>query len=108
MHKLGYKDHFMCTKEQMINSSYPFAVCIELKELSVIESATQCYLNDKAGRMKTIKELKQILKKIWYSYFRRCKVNNIEKFRQLFIEFEKETKKKVNKEYLTLSECIKR
>lgn len=34
-------------------------------------------------------------------------MNNIEKFGKLFIEFEVETKKKVNNDSLTLDECIK-
>ena len=33
-------------------------------------------------------------------------MNNVEKFRQLYIEFEKETKKKAKKEHSTISECI--
>ena len=63
MYELGYKDHFMCTREQMINSVYPFAVCMKLKELCIIESATLCYLNDKAGRVKTVEEFKKIIEK---------------------------------------------
>ena len=61
MHELGYKDHFMCTREEMINSPYPFAVCIELKELSIIESATICYLNAQMGRVKSIEDFKSII-----------------------------------------------
>ena len=34
-------------------------------------------------------------------------MNNVEKFRELFIEFEKETKKRVGNEDSTLSDCIK-
>ena len=63
MHELGYKDYFMCTREQMINSVYPFAVCMKRKKLCIIESATLCYLNDKAGRVKTVEEFKKIIEK---------------------------------------------
>lgn len=63
MHELGYKDHFMWTREQMVNSLYPFAVCMELKELCIIESATLCYLNEKAGKFRTVEEFKEIVGK---------------------------------------------
>lgn len=62
MHELGYKDH-MYTREQMVSSSYPFGVCIKKKELMIIESATLCYLNGKAGRNVTVEEFKEILGK---------------------------------------------
>ena len=32
------------------------------KELAIMESATMCYLNDKAGRVKTVEEFKEIIK----------------------------------------------
>ena len=51
----------MCTREKMVNSLYQFSVCMELKELCIIESATLCYLNDKAGRVKTVEEFKKII-----------------------------------------------
>ena len=52
MHKRGYKDH-MDTRDHMIHSSYPFGVCIKKKKIMVIESATQCYFMDKAGKVIT-------------------------------------------------------
>ncbi len=61
MHRLGYKDDFRLTREHMIESSYPFGVCFERKEIMVIESATMCYLNQKAGNLKTVEEFKEIL-----------------------------------------------
>ena len=63
MHELGYKDHFLCSREQMIHSVYPFAVSIKKKTLMIIESATICYFSDKNGIVKTIDEFKDILKK---------------------------------------------
>ena len=60
LHELGYKD-YIYAKEEMINSLYPFAVCIKRKELVIIESAMMCYLNDKAGRVKTPEEFKEII-----------------------------------------------
>ena len=63
MHELGYKDHFLCSREQMIHSVYPFAVSIKNKILMIIESATICYFSDKNRIVKTIDEFKDILKK---------------------------------------------
>ena len=63
MHELGFKDHFLCNREQMIHSVYPFAVCMKKKTLMIIESATICYFSDKNGIVKTIDEFKDILKK---------------------------------------------
>ena len=60
LHDLGYKD-YMYTRDEMINSPYPFAVCMKRKELVIIESATMCYLNDKAGKVKTVEEFKEIM-----------------------------------------------
>ena len=61
LHKLGYNAVFPLTREHMIESSYPFGVCFETKEIMIIESATMCYLNQKAGRLKTVEEFKEIL-----------------------------------------------
>lgn len=64
LHELGYKeDDNMYTRERMINSPYPFAVCMKKKEILLVESATLCYLNQKAGRMKTVEGFMQIMKK---------------------------------------------
>ena len=63
MHSLGYKDHFLLNRYEMVNSVYPFTVCMELKELAIERSATFCYLNDQAGRVKTVEEFKEILER---------------------------------------------
>ena len=70
MHKLGYKDE-RYTREQMINSPYPFGVCIKKKRIMIIESATICFLVQKAGNMKTVEEFMQIMcsRKRWYDKF---------------------------------------
>ena len=70
MHKLGYKDEGY-TKEQMINSPYPFGICIKKKRIMIIESPTICFLVQKAGNMKTVEEFIQIIKirKKWYDKF---------------------------------------
>lgn len=60
MHNLGYEDSYY-DKEYMLKSSYPFGVCMSLKTIQVIESATQCYFTQKAGKMKTFEEFKQII-----------------------------------------------
>lgn len=58
--ELGYKPYGY-TREYMINSTYPFAVCMKKKQFVIIESATMCYLNQRAGRMKTVEEFKEIV-----------------------------------------------
>lgn len=60
MHEIGYKDDGF-TREYMINSDYPFGICIKKKRIMVIESATHCYLMQKAGKVKTIEEFKKII-----------------------------------------------
>ena len=63
MHELGYRDCFMYNRERIINSVYPIVVDMKRKELAIMESATMCYLNDKAGRVKTVEEFKKIIEK---------------------------------------------
>ena len=58
--ELGYKPYGY-TRDYMINSTYPFAVCIKKKHFVIIESATMCYLNQKAGRMITADMFKMIM-----------------------------------------------
>ena len=60
MHELGYKDEVM-DREYMINSKYPFAVCMKKKILLVMESATCCYLMQKNNKIKNVEEIKKIL-----------------------------------------------
>lgn len=62
MHDLGFKDNINLTREYMINSEYPFGVCLKKKELFVIESATICYFAQKSGKVKTVEEFKKIIK----------------------------------------------
>ena len=57
---LGYKEYGY-TREYMINSTYPFAVCMKKKKFVIIESATMCYLNQQAGRMITFDKFKEIM-----------------------------------------------
>ena len=40
----------------MINSPYPFGVCIKKKRIMIMESATICFLVQKSGNMKTGEE----------------------------------------------------
>lgn len=61
MHDLGFKDNINLTREYMINSDYPFGVCLKKKEIMVIESATICYLMQKNGKVKTVEEFKKII-----------------------------------------------
>ena len=61
MHELGYKDDKRCTREEMINIKYPFGVCMSKKELLIVESATHCYLMQKAGKLKTVEQFKEII-----------------------------------------------
>ena len=44
----------------MVNSNYPFGVCLKTKEIMIIESATQCYLMQKNNKVKTVEEFKRI------------------------------------------------
>ena len=55
---LGYKPYGY-TREYMINSTYPFAVCMKKKQFVIIESATMCYLTKQAGRMITVDKFKE-------------------------------------------------
>ena len=61
MHDLGFKDNINLTREYMINSDYPFGVCLKNKEIMVIESATICYLMQKNNKVKTVEEFKKII-----------------------------------------------
>ena len=61
MHGLGFKDNINLTREYMINSDYPFGVCLKNKEMMVIESATICYLMQKNNKVKTVEEFKKII-----------------------------------------------
>lgn len=61
MHSLGYKDHNLDNRDDMINSMYPFAVDMKKKKLMIIESATMCYFARRDGKMKDVDEFKQIL-----------------------------------------------
>ena len=63
MHEKGYKDH-MDTKEEIINSSYPFAISLKRKKIMVIPSATQCYLMDRAGKVLNIDDFNTAINKI--------------------------------------------
>ena len=58
-HKLGYKD--CLERDYMIQSLYPFGICIKKKHLLVIESATNCFMMQKSGRLKSIEEIQEIL-----------------------------------------------
>ena len=60
MHKKGFKDH-MDTKEEIINSTYPFAISLKSKKMFAMNSATICYMMSKNSRVLTIK---QFLEKI--------------------------------------------
>ena len=60
IHDMGYEDHIY-TREYMINSEYPFGICMKKKKVMVVESATQCYLMQKAGKVKTVEEFKDII-----------------------------------------------
>ena len=56
MHDLGFKDNINFTREYMVNSDYPFGICLKNKEIMIIESATQCYLMKENDKVKTIEE----------------------------------------------------
>ena len=60
LRKLGYKPYGY-TREYMINSTYPFAVCMKKKHFVIIESVTMCYFNQKEGRMITVDKFKDII-----------------------------------------------
>ncbi len=62
LHELGYEE-FVYTREYMINSDYPFAVCIKRKEFIIIESATLCYLNDREGRVIDFEKFREFAEK---------------------------------------------
>lgn len=62
LHKIGYKDAKSLTREDIINSRYPFGICIKSKILLVVESATNCYFMQKNGKIKTVEEIKEVLK----------------------------------------------
>ena len=44
MHNSGFKDNINFAWEYMVNSNYPFGVYLKIKQLVVVESATECYL----------------------------------------------------------------
>ena len=64
IHNLGYKDDSRLDREYMINSKYPYGICIKKKVLLVVESATNCYMMQKNNKIKTIEEIKDILKNV--------------------------------------------
>ena len=59
IHSLGYKDDTY-TREDMINSAYPFAICIKKKKVFILESATQCFFMTKNNKIKNLDEIKTI------------------------------------------------
>lgn len=61
MHDLGFKDNINFTREYMVNSNYPFGVSLKIKQLVVVESATECYLMQKNGKVKEVCEFKKII-----------------------------------------------
>ena len=61
MHDLGFKDNINFTREYMVNSDYPFGICLNNKQMMIIESATQCYLMKENDKVKTIEEFKKII-----------------------------------------------
>ena len=64
IHNLGYKDDSRLDREYMINSKYPYGICIKKKILLVVESATNCYMMQKNNKVKTIEEIKDILNNV--------------------------------------------
>ena len=64
IHNLGYKDDSRLDREYMINSKYPYGICIKKKVLLVVESATNCYMMQKNNKVKTIEEIKDILNNV--------------------------------------------
>lgn len=67
MKSLKFKDHILLDRQTMIESSYPFAICLKKKEIMIVESATLCYYADKNGTMINEEEFKEILKKQSYA-----------------------------------------
>lgn len=63
LHEIGYKDDKSLTREDIINSKYPFGICIKKKILLVVESATNCYFMQKNGKIKSVEEIKEVLSK---------------------------------------------
>ena len=61
MHKRGFKDH-MDTKEEMIESTYPFAISLGRKKMFVMNSATICYMMSKNGRVLSEEKFKTKIK----------------------------------------------
>lgn len=60
LHSLGYKDTDY-SKKEIIESSYPIAIIKSLKLISLTKGATICYMLQKAGKMKTVDEIKESL-----------------------------------------------
>ena len=60
LHSLGYTDDKSFDRETILNSSYPFGVCIKDKKLLIVESATICFLEQKNGRVISVEEFKNI------------------------------------------------
>ena len=56
----NYKiEHF--TKEKILNSNYPIAISISSKIITLIESATICYMMDKNNKVKSFEEIEKML-----------------------------------------------
>lgn len=64
MHKLGFKDDINFTREYMLNSNYPFGICLKKKKIILIESATQCYLMQENDKLKSVEEFKKIINQL--------------------------------------------
>ena len=60
---IGYRS-YGDTREEIINSPCPFAICMKRKKFVIIKSATMCYLNQRAGKFRTVEEFKEIIKKL--------------------------------------------
>ena len=65
LHSLGNTNNKLLDRETMVNSSYPFGVCIKDKELLIVESATICFL-EKNGRVISVDDF--ISNKIVYNF----------------------------------------
>ena len=61
LHSLGYTDDKSFDRETMVNSTYPFGVCIKEKKLLIVESATICFLEQKNGRVINVDDFKKII-----------------------------------------------
>lgn len=60
LHNKNYKEvHF--TKEEILKSKYPIAISVSRKTITIIESATICYMMDKNNRVKDLEEIKDML-----------------------------------------------